>query len=310
MKAKSMITPTASTATVSMLSTKAFKSYLALGVLGQILLCATPLAMAADVNEHTIKLGYGTPAEHPIGQGANKFAELVSQKSGGKIKVRNFPASALGSDTQMISATQGGVQEVVAVSSAPLVGINKEFAIFDFPFLFANEREADAVLDGPVGKKLFEKLTNKGLIGLCYFENGFRNVTNSKRPIIRMEDIAGLKLRTFQSPVYLDTFNTLGANAVPMPFPEVYTALETKAIDGQENPYANIHASKYNEVQTYLSVTNHAYGPLPVMVEQEVLGQTHTRRESDSSGIMCGGTRISASGESRSELKATRGSQG
>ena len=205
----------------------------------------------AQVNEHSIKFGYGTPSEHPIGQGATKFAELVGQKSNGKIKIRNYPASALGADMQMVSATQGGVQEVVAVSSAPLVGIVKDFGLFDFPFLFANEKEADAVLDGPVGRKLLDKLADKGIVGLCYFENGFRNVTNSKRPITKMEDIAGLKLRTLQSPVYIETFNTLGANAVPMPFPEVYQALESKAIDAQENPYANIHASKYYEVQKY-----------------------------------------------------------
>jgi tripartite ATP-independent transporter DctP family solute receptor len=245
---------------------KPFYTPLVLGVIAQALLFTASPAIAADVNEHSIKLGYGTPAEHPIGQGVNKFAELVGQKSGGKIKIRTYPASVLGSDTQMISATQGGVQEVVAVSSAPLMGMVKEFALFDFPYLFADEKEADAVLDGPVGRRMFEKLADKGLIGLCFFENGFRNVTNSKRPIVKVDDIAGLKIRTIQSPVYLDTFNTLGANAVPMPFPEVYTALDVKAIDGQENPYANIHASKYYEVQKYLSATKHAYGPLPVMV--------------------------------------------
>lgn len=247
---------------------KASIKSLVLGTAMPLLFAAAP-AGAADIKEHTIKLGYGVPEEHPIGQGVNKFAELVGQKSGGKIKVNKFPASVLGGDMQMVSAAQGGVQEMLAVSSAPLVGLVKEFAIFDFPFIFANEKEADAVLEGPVGKKLLDKLAEKNLIGLCYFENGFRNVTNSKRPITKLEDIAGLKLRTIQSPVYLDTFNTLGANAVPMPFPEVFGALESKAIDGQENPYANIHASKYYEVQKYLSVTKHAYAPLPVMASKK-----------------------------------------
>jgi tripartite ATP-independent transporter DctP family solute receptor len=224
---------------------------------------------AAQVNAQTIKLGYGVPEEHPIGQGANKFAELIEKKSGGKIKVNKFANSALGSDTQMVSAAQGGVQELVAVSSAPLVGLVREFAIFDFPFLFGDEKEADAVLEGPVGRKLMDMLSEKGLVGLCYFENGFRNVTNSKRPITKFEDIAGLKLRVIQSPVYLETFNTLGANAVPMPFPEVFGALESKAIDGQENPYANIYNSRYYEVQKYLSVTKHAYAPLPVMASKK-----------------------------------------
>lgn len=232
-----------------------------------LLLAAVPAA--AQVNAHTVKLGYGVPEEHPIGQGVNKFAELVEKKSGGKIKVNKFPNSALGGDMQMVSATQGGVQELVAVSSAPLVGLVKEFAIFDLPFLFGDEREADAVLEGPVGRKLMDMLSDKGLVGLCYFENGFRNVTNSKRPLTKLEDIAGLKLRVIQSPVYLETFSTLGANAVPMPFPEVYGALESKAIDGQENPYANIYNSRYYEVQKYLSVTKHAYAPLPVMASRK-----------------------------------------
>lgn len=223
----------------------------------------------AQINAHSIKFGYGVPEEHPIGQGATKFSELVSQKSGGKIKVRNYPNSALGADQQMVSAAQGGVQEVVAVSSAPMVGVVKEFALFDLPFLFGDEKQADAVLDGAVGRGILDKLTDKGLIGLCYFENGFRNVTNSKRPITKLEDISGLKLRTLQSPVYIDAFNALGANAVPMPFPEVYSALETKAIDAQENPYANIYQSKYYEVQKYLSATKHAYGPLPLMVSKK-----------------------------------------
>jgi tripartite ATP-independent transporter DctP family solute receptor len=226
-------------------------------------------AASAQVNTHNIKLGYGVPEEHPIGQGVNKFVELVAQKSGGKIRINKFPNSVLGGDMQMVSAAQGGVQELVAVSSAPLVGLVREFAIFDFPFLFADEREADAVLEGHVGRKLLDMLSDKGLVGLCYFENGFRNVTNSKRPITKLEDISGLKLRVIQSPVYLETFSTLGANAVPMPFPEVFGALESKAIDGQENPYANIYNSRYYEVQKYLSVTKHAYAPLPVLASKK-----------------------------------------
>lgn len=230
------------------------------------LLLLTSDANAAEVNERTIKLGYGITEDHPLGQGVKKFSQLVSDKSGGKIKVKGYPAGTLGGEAQMISATQGGVQEMVIPSSAPIVGTVKEFAIFDFPYLFDNEKEADAVLDGPVGKQLLAKLTEKNLIGLCYWENGFRNVTNSKRPITKAEDLQGLKIRTMQNPVYTDAFNTLGANAVPMAMTEVYSALESKAIDAQENPYAIIHASNFNEVQKYLSATKHAYAPYVVMV--------------------------------------------
>jgi tripartite ATP-independent transporter DctP family solute receptor len=225
-------------------------------------------ASGAEIKDRTIKFSYVLPKEHPYGVGAAKFAQLVEQKSGGKMKVKTYSDGTLGSEVHTISATQGGVQEMTLVSSAPLVGIAKEFAIYDFPFLFSDEKEADAVLDGPVGKKLLDGLSEKNLIGLCYWENGFRNVTNSKRPIGKSEDLQGLKIRTMQNPVYTDVFNTLGANAVPMAMTEVYSALETRAIDAQENPYAIIHASKFNEVQKYVSATKHAYAPAPVLVSK------------------------------------------
>ena len=117
-----------------------------------------------------------------------------------------------------------------------------------------------------MGKQLLDKLKEKGLTGLCYWEYGFRNVSNSKRPIEKVEDFAGLKIRTVQNRVYLDVFNALGANATPMPFPEVYTALEVKAIDGQETPYAAVYSSKFYEVQKYLTATKHIYTPVLVLV--------------------------------------------
>jgi tripartite ATP-independent transporter DctP family solute receptor len=230
-----------------------------------IALAATSAA-ADTINEHALKFGYSVPEVHPLGKGANKFAQLVAEKSGGKIKIKNYPATQLGSEVQMIAATQGGVQEMVGVSSAPLVGIVKDFALFDLPFLFASEKEVDAVVDGAIGNQLFDKLASKGLVGLCFWENGFRHITNSKRPITKVEDFKGLKIRTMQNPVYIDMFNTLGANSVPMAWPEVYTALETKAIDGQENPFAIVSTNKIDEVQKYLSVTKHGYSPYAVMV--------------------------------------------
>ena len=200
----------------------------------------------------------------------NRFAKLVGEKSGGKIKVKGYPSNTLGSEEKMISATAGGVQEMVIPSSAPVVSVVKEFRLFDLPFLFSNEKEADAVLDGPVGKELLGKLPEKRLVGLCFWENGFRHVTNSKRPITSAEDLEGLKIRTMQNPVYIDTFNTLGANATPLSFSELYTALEMKAVDAQENPYAIIHAAKFDEVQKYLSATRHAYAPFVVLVSKKL----------------------------------------
>jgi tripartite ATP-independent transporter DctP family solute receptor len=234
-----------------------------------VFLLLTPGAGAQDIKGRAIKLGYSVARDHPYGLGVTKFGEIVGQKSGGKIKVTGYADGSLGAEAATISSAQGGTMEMTLVSSAPLVGVVKEFALFDFPFLLNDEKEADALLDGPVGKQLLDKLSEKGLIGLCYWENGFRNVTNSKRPIAKAEDLQGLKIRTMQNPVYTDLFNTLGANAVPMAFTEVYTALETRAIDAQENPYPVIHASKFNEVQKYLSATKHSYAPAPVLVSKK-----------------------------------------
>jgi tripartite ATP-independent transporter DctP family solute receptor len=142
--------------------------------------------------------------------------------------------------------------------------------VFDLPFLVANEKEADALLDGAFGKYIADKLPAVGLVNLSYWENGFRNLTNSRRPVQKVEDFSGVKIRVMQNNIFLDTFKTMGANAVPMAFGEVFTALETKAIDGQENPFVTIDTSKFSEVQKYLSVTNHAYTPFLVLYSKQL----------------------------------------
>jgi tripartite ATP-independent transporter DctP family solute receptor len=196
--------------------------------------------------------------------GAEHWAELVKQKSGGKMQIKVFANGVLGGDVQALSAVQGGTVDFTSMNSGILQTQVKEFAIFDFPFMFENGKEADVILDGAFGKKLGDLLPAKGLVNLAYWELGFRELTNSKRSLVKMEDISGLKVRVIQSPIYIETFNALGANSVPMPFTEVYTALEQKIIDGQENPYSVIETSKFAEVQKYLSVTNHMYNPQSV----------------------------------------------
>ena len=226
-------------------------------------------AASAQVREQTLRWTTQNPADHPISQGGQKFAELVAQKSGGKMQVKLFPGGVLGGDVQVLSAVQGGTIDMTSMNSGILQGQVKEFAIVDFPFLFNDAKEADAIMDGPIGKALSDKLPEKGLVNLAYFDLGFRNVTNSKRLIKTADDIAGLKIRVIQSPIYIETFNTLGANAVPMPFPEVYTALEQKTIDGQENPYTVIAANKINEVQKYLAATRHIYNPQSMFISKK-----------------------------------------
>ncbi|HEX2011679.1 MAG TPA: TRAP transporter substrate-binding protein [Roseateles sp.] len=216
--------------------------------------------------ERTLRLGHGIAEEHPLGQGAKKFAEIIEKASGGAMKVKVYPATQLGSETQMIGALRGGVQEMLITSSAPVATLAKDYLLFDLPFLLQSEREADALLDGPVGQRLLDGLQDKNLVGLCYWENGFRHVSNSRRAVLKADDLVGLKLRVMQNPVYIDSFKALGANAVPMPFTELYTAMETKAIDAQENPVAIIYASKFYEVQKHVTLTKHAYAPYVVLV--------------------------------------------
>jgi len=238
-------------------------------LLAALALAAAGTCAAADIKERTIKFPIVNQLDHPQGIGAKKFADLVAAKSEGKIKVKVFPGGTLGGEQQVASAMQGGTIEAASMAPAQLVGMVKEFVVLDFPFSFANEREADFVLDGPVGRKLMDKLPEKGLIGLGYMEQGYRSITNSKRPVTRLEDIQGLKIRTILNPLYIDMFNALGANAVPMPFPELYTALESKAVDGQENPYSTAEASKFYEVQKYMSATRHIYNSQMMLVSKK-----------------------------------------
>lgn len=233
------------------------------------LLLPLGVSQAQDVKERTLRFAFQNSKEHPQGLGAQKFAELVAQKSGGKMKVSLFPGGALGGDLPTVSALQGGTIDVTVLNAGLLVGIVKEFAVVDLPFLFNDPKEADAVMDGAVGKKLFDSLPAKGLVGLGYWELGFRNLTNSKRPVAKLEDVQGLKLRVLQSPLFIDLWNALGANPVPMPFPEVYTALEQKVVDGQENPLTVIADSKFQEVQKYLSLTRHIYNPQSVLISKK-----------------------------------------
>jgi tripartite ATP-independent transporter DctP family solute receptor len=225
---------------------------------------------AADIKERNLKVALVQARDHPQGLALEKFAEAVSKSSGGKIKIRIFADGTLGGDAAVISSLQGATIEMTLVATGLLTGHIKDFGIFDLPFLFNDYKEADAVLDGPIGKKLLDRLPEKGLVGLTYWDHGFRNLTNSRRRVDKPEDIRGLKIRVLQLPIHIDMFNMLGANAVPMPYPELYTALETRAVDGQENTFASIETSKLDEVQKYVSTTNHVYQPLVLLFSNKV----------------------------------------
>ncbi len=233
----------------------------------------------AQFTERTIKFTNGVNEDHSVGNGVRKMQEVLNAKTGGKIKINAFWGGSAGGDLAAAQATRAGTQEIVCTSGSALVGIVKELGAFDLPFLFANEKEAYAVLDGPAGQYFNKKLEAAGLVNLAYWENGFRNLTNSKRPVAKVEDFDGVKIRVMQNNIFLDTFKTLGANPLPMAFGEVFTALETKTIDGQENPFATIETSKLNEVQKYLSVTRHAYSPFFVLYSKKLWDQLNPQEQ-------------------------------
>lgn len=223
----------------------------------------------AQFTDRTLKLSVPVPKEHPQGNGVAKMSACTLEKSGGKLKLNAFYDGALGNDIAATQSVRTGTLDLVITSTAPLVGIVPALGVFDLPFLFNNEQEADQVLDGKAGEWFTAKMPAVGLINLAWWENGFRHATNSKRPITRLEDFDGIKMRVMQNNVFLDTFKSLGSNAVPMAFSEVYSALETKTVDGQENPFANIDNSKFYEVQKYLTLTKHAYSPLVLLMSKK-----------------------------------------
>lgn len=215
--------------------------------------------VAAQAQERTFKLSAGDPIDAPGPQGAKLFAEHLKAGSDGALNVKVFPSAMIGNDVQMLGALPAGTVEFALVGAPTLVGLVKDFGVLDLPYQFNSTAEVDAMLDGPMGQQLLAKLEEKGLVGLGFWEIGFRNLTNSKRPIEKWEDLKGLKVRTVQSPIFRTFFDHLGANAQPMPINEVFGALEMHAIDGQENPISLIATQRYNEVQDYLTVSEHIY---------------------------------------------------
>lgn len=223
------------------------------------------LPATAQISTRTITVSNGVAESHPVGNGIAAMRECMTEKTDGAWTLNAFWSSALGDDLTATQALRSGTQEMVVTSTSPLVGIEPALGVFDLPFLFNSAAEADAVLDGEFGTMMSEKMVDSGLVNLAWWENGFRNLTNSVRPVTSLEDFAGMRVRVMQNNIFLDTFQTLGTNATPMAFGEVFTALETGAIDAQENPYVTIDTSKFYEVQGYLSATQHAYTPFMVL---------------------------------------------
>ena len=229
---------------------------------------ALPASAQGGQAPRPFRAGTSMAEEHPAARFLRRFAELTEQRSGGRLRTNVHTGAALGADVQMQSQLQAGTQDVVTTGTATLAGQVKEMAILDFPFLFETGEEFDRAVDGPLVSGLNAKLRDKGWIPLAYMHNGFRHTTNGQRPIQRAEDFAGLKIRVIQSAMYTDMFRALGANPVPMAVSEVYSALETGAVDAQENPLAQIATLRFFEVQKYLSLTGHIYVPAVIVMSK------------------------------------------
>jgi tripartite ATP-independent transporter DctP family solute receptor len=232
-------------------------------------LCGAVAAQAQDIKERNLRFAFSLAQDHPFGTGAKKFADAVAQKSGGKMKVTLFPGAVLGSDPQNLSAIRGGTLDFTSMATGLVASIDKQQMVFDLPFLFNNAQEAYAIADGPIGRKMQEDLAPHGVVGLGVWDLGFRHMTNSRRPIARLEDVQGLKIRVIASPIFVDLFTTLGANPVPMTFGELYGALESRTVDGQDNPLGVIESAKFAEVQKYLSLTRHVYTGMPLLMSKK-----------------------------------------
>lgn len=213
----------------------------------------------------TLRLGHVVADNSSLDKGLDYFAKLVSDKSGGELKIQVFPNSSLGDNTAMMEQLQFGSLDMMAPSVAALSGFTPSTAIFDLPYLFKNEAAAEEVLDGPLGDTVGKALEPQGFYLLGWMTQSWRHLTCNKE-VTKPADVAGIKIRTMDSKYHMAHFNTLGASAIPMAMSELYTALQQGTIDAQENPYTNIVNSRFYEVQKYVVETGHIYDACPLII--------------------------------------------
>lgn len=229
----------------------------------------TPGASSAPARK-VIKISIGLNEDSHEYQGLNKFKEEIEKNTDGRYRVQLYANAQLGDDVKAVEALLAGTLEMTVPSTSPLTGLSQELGVFDLPFLFPDAATAYKVLDGPVGQKILDNLAARGVVGLAYWDNGFRHLTNSVREIRTPADVKGLKIRTMQNPVHLAAWEALGADPVPMPFSELFAAMQTRKIDGQENPVPTIYQQKFVEVQKYCTLTGHIYTPFVVLISKKV----------------------------------------
>ena len=237
----------------------------------QAVAAAALLATAATASAQTVlKMGYAVAQNSHYGVGATVLCDEIEKGTAGRYKCQHYPSAALGGEREMIEAVQLGTQDLVNTSTGPLGNFVPETKIFDIPFLFRDYDHARKVMDGKIGQDVLMAMRSKGLIGLAWGENGFRHMTNSKRPINQATDAAGLKMRTMENKVHMAGYKTFGILPTPMAFPELFTALQQGTVDGQENPIPVILASKFSQVQKHLSLTGHVYSPAVFILSPNV----------------------------------------
>lgn len=224
--------------------------------------------LAGSVSAQTVKLtlAHGTALDNPRHTASLKFAEAVKAKSNGRIEVTVAGAAQLGDDAAMVTALRTGALDMSANSQGAVANVVPEYAAFGMPFLFSSQAHAWRVMDGPAGQELAEKSGEKGLIVLGYWDNGIRQMSNSKRPLLKPADLKGLKMRTPPDTVTVDIMQSMGAEAQQIKFSELYVALQQGVVDGQENPLVNIWAGKLHEVQKFISLTGHKYELTPFLI--------------------------------------------
>lgn len=238
-----------------------------------VLFCLLLLSVNFAYAKIDLKFTHVLPPQHPYQAACEKMKEIVEAKTNGEVTITIYPSASLAEEPVAIESLEMGTIDLTTVSAAPVTGFVKEFMACDLPFLFKTSEEAYKFYDGEIGDELF-KLTEKiGLVGLAWWDNGFRNFTNNIRPLIKPDDFKGLKIRTMNSPVHMASVKALGANPVPIDFGELYTALQQGVVDGQENPVANIYTSRFQEVQKYLTMSRHVYDPSPVFISAKTWGK-------------------------------------
>ena len=242
------------------------KKWLSLFVLCLLLLAAGS-AFAAD--KIVVRVAHTIAPDSHYNKGLEHLGQLLSEASKGQIELQIFHSAQLGSERDAIEGVSMGTLEMTLISSAPLANFTNAFLVFDLPFIIQDRQKAYVWMDGPEGKKILDSVLSKGMVALGIWENGFRMLTNSKKPVAVPEDLNGLKIRLMENPIHVGTFKTLGAYPVPMPFGELFTALQQGTVDGQENPLIIISTSKFAEVQKYLSLTGHFYAPAILLINKD-----------------------------------------